>query len=68
MTPAHRYESEFSDRAVQQARRRVGLAEPEMPYDPRIPLVRLANIVLSVCFLYVVLAVWVIGLLRGVSL
>lgn len=63
----HRYESELSDRAVQRARRKV-MAEPEMPYDPRIPLVRLANIVLATCFLYAVLGVWVIGLLKGVAL
>ena len=62
-----RYESELSERALRVARRKV-MAEPEMPYDPRIPLVRLLNVVLAVCFLYVVLAVWVLDLLKGVRL
>ena len=63
-----RYERELSDRALQRAHRRVyGQAEPEMPYDPRIPIVRLLNMLLSVGLLYAVLGVWVLSLLRGVS-
>ena len=68
MTPAHRYESELNARALRQARRRAGLTEPEVPYDPRIPLVRLLNILLSVGLLYAALGAWVLSLLRGVSL
>ena len=62
-----RYESELSQRAMQRARRRV-MGEPEMPYDPRIPTVRLLNILLSVGLLYAALGAWVLSLLRGVSL
>jgi hypothetical protein len=51
-----------------QRRHTVAAIEPEVPHDPRIPAVRLANLVLGMCFLYAVLGVWVIGLLKGVAL
>jgi hypothetical protein len=66
---AHRYESELSERAMRRARRRVmAEPEPEVPWDPRMPIVRLANVVLAVGFLYAVLAVWVLSLLKDVTL
>lgn len=64
-----RYESELSERAMRLARRRVmAEPEPEVPWDPRMPFVRLANVVLATCFLYAVIAVWVLSLLKGVTL
>ena len=40
---------------------------PGAPADTRMPLVRLVNLGLSMAFLYAVLAVWVLDLLKGVS-
>lgn len=65
----HRYESELSERAMQRARRRVmAEPEPEVPWDPRIPLVRFLNILLAVGFLYAVLGMLVLSLLKDVTL
>ena len=40
---------------------------PGMPADTRMPLVRLVNLGLSMAFLYAVLAVWVLDLLKDVK-
>lgn len=66
---AHRFSDEIDRRSLARARRRVmAEPEPEVPWDPRMPLVRLLNVVLATCFLYAVIAVWVLSLLRGVTL
>ena len=66
--PGYSYYSELSEQALARSRRRI-LGEPEPgTREPQMPLVRLLNIALSVCFLYAVLGMWALSLLRGVAL